>query len=309
MRHITTWLVLSSVPAFAQYCDFNLAGPSYDNQASVPSGVHFIAYQDHAPFSMTVKRVEIFTGETSGPHSVAIWTTHPVQGVPGTQLSQGWWSASAQNSWQGADLQSTVSLVTGQPYWVVWQTVAGAQDSTNNANGGRYTVLTVDSQDNGMTWGRPRWAESKYRLVCIDLGTYASYGQGCVGSRGVIPLLAWSGLPTAGTVFTLRLVDGEPGSVAALVTGVSEQTWLGVPLPYDLTLSGAPGCTVACSLELLIPSPIDTAGRVNVDLSIPRDPTVVGRNFYNQWWVFDPMANALQVSVSQGGHGVVGSGR
>jgi hypothetical protein len=104
----------------------------------------------------------------------------------------------------------------------------------------------------------------------------------------------------------IDLEKGAPSSAAFLLTGFSRTAMGPIPLPFDLGVLGAPGCRWLGSAEIVQGTAVDPAGRATIEFVVPGDPLLLGLEFFQQWAVIDPGANALGLSFSQGGHGVIG---
>ena len=140
----------------------------------------------------------------------------------------------------------------------------------------------------------------------LDLGTgpaYTFYGSGCAGSGGV-PTLSPQGtsLPRAGQNFQLHVGNLPFTAPTFLFFGLSNTTYAGLPLPLPLAVLGAPGCTGLSSAED-VQFLTNVLGTAVWSVTIPNVP---GAHFYNQAIVFDAAANALGITTSNGGHGVIG---
>ena len=72
--------------------------------------------------SVTVQRVEVYTGELAAPNAISIWSTDG--GLPPKPLAPIAYSnnftTTVAKGWQGANLLSPVSVTAGNEYWVVW---------------------------------------------------------------------------------------------------------------------------------------------------------------------------------------------
>lgn len=140
----------------------------------------------------------------------------------------------------------------------------------------------------------------------FDLGPLASftaYGTGCPGSRGV-PSIAAQGasLPRIGAAFTANVNNLPWTGPVFLILGLSNTSYGGTPLPIDLGFLGAPGCLLLASNDSVQPL-VNVLGSATWSWSIPPFP---GASFYTQVLPLDPGVNALGLTVSNGGHGVVG---
>ena len=140
----------------------------------------------------------------------------------------------------------------------------------------------------------------------FDLGplaTFTSYGTGCVASRGVPRLLAQpNSLPRVNNSFSV-LIDNLPWSAPTfLLFGLSNTSSSGLPLPFDLSVAGAPGCTLLTSIDNIIPVS-NVLGSAAWTINLPNLP---GASFYLQAVPFEASANSLGVALSNGGHGLLG---
>ena len=140
----------------------------------------------------------------------------------------------------------------------------------------------------------------------FDLGplaTFTSYGTGCVASRGVPRLLAQpNSLPRVNNAFSV-LIDNLPWSAPTfLLFGLSNTSSSGLPLPFDLSVAGAPGCTLLTSIDNIIPVS-NVLGSAAWTINLPNLP---GASFYLQAVPFEASANSLGVALSNGGHGLLG---
>lgn len=115
-------------------------------------------------------------------------------------------------------------------------------------------------------------------------------GAGC-GNPGAIPAMASAGLPWLGSSFTLS-VSNVGSAPVVLTIGFSDTVWNGIPLPFDLGLVGAAGCTLYNDIETSV-SLTPLAGTASLLAAIPSDALLIGARAYAQGLVFAPGANAL----------------
>jgi hypothetical protein len=120
------------------------------------------------------------------------------------------------------------------------------------------------------------------------------------------PLLIGFDAPRVGGRFTLQLHHAAESAPVVLLWGFSDSSWLGLPLPFDLTPLGATGCTLYCSGDVQAPSRTDPCGFARFDVDIPIDARLVGLAFFNQWLILDWGANRLGLVASDAGRGVIG---
>ena len=104
----------------------------------------------------------------------------------------------------------------------------------------------------------------------------------------------------------LKLTGPTSVTAALIVLGVSNSTWLGVNLPFDLGLIGMPGCRLFASLEMLVPVQF-VGGQASLSGVVPNVPPLVGSRFFAQGLLADATANAPGLIVSNGVAGKVGA--
>jgi hypothetical protein len=141
----------------------------------------------------------------------------------------------------------------------------------------------------------------------LDLGssaTYSTFGQGCIGTHGVPALTSQGSVgPVMGSAFTLQVSNMPWTGPAFLFFGFSDQSYSGVNLPYNLGSYGAPNCTLLCSGDVLFGIP----NILGVGIWSFTVPSLPGVEFFNQAIAVDPTANGLGLTLSNAGHGVIGS--
>ena len=148
----------------------------------------------------------------------------------------------------------------------------------------------------------------------IDVGrtnvaAFFTFESGCQGTGGFVPAIGATGLPSLGNAsFACTVSKGLGGSQAIFALGNSRKDWGGIPLPFDLSGLGAPGCAVAVKGLFLLVVPLSGSGAgggsATLPLPIPNDPTLLGARLSAQWWCLDSGANALGLSVSEGGEAI-----
>ncbi|MBK8979601.1 MAG: hypothetical protein IPM29_27180 [Planctomycetes bacterium] len=84
-----------------------------------------------------------------------------------------------------------------------------------------------------------------------------------------------------------------------MIYGLSDTSFNGQPLPLSLSVIGAGGCTLNCSLDALVPLPApDFFGRIDHPIPLPNDPNSIGREIHFQGLVLEPAANAAGLVTS-----------
>lgn len=122
-----------------------------------------------------------------------------------------------------------------------------------------------------------------------------------------VPVLTSLETPQIGNQFPVLLSQARPSSAAALLLGLSDATWNGLSLPFDLGLLGAPGCPLLASGESIQIVPTSAAGTASFTYDIPNNIYILGARVYNQYLVVDPLANNLGLVVSNAAVGVLGN--
>lgn len=133
--------------------------------------------------------------------------------------------------------------------------------------------------------------------------TFTGYGTGCPGSRGVPQLFAINNdIPRTGSLFEAQVNNLPWNAPTFLLFGLSNTNSSGLPLPFDLSVAGAPGCTLLTSIDNILPL-TNVLGSAVWSLQMPHLP---GASFYLQAVPFETSANSLGVALSNGGHGLLG---
>lgn len=112
-------------------------------------------------------------------------------------------------------------------------------------------------------------------------GAFLSYGQGCLGSNGGIPVFSAVGTPALGQTFNLRLASA-PSSVPAVVN-------------FDVVRQNLPlggigfvGCTALALPVFGIASATDAQGALTLPVPIPNSYALLTQSLHGQWLVLDP---------------------
>jgi len=131
----------------------------------------------------------------------------------------------------------------------------------------------------------------------------APFGSACAGPGGAPQLAAvGTGLPWIGHWFTLQAAPVS--TFALLLFGWSDTGTGSIALPHSLAPYGAPGCSVLVSPDAVFGVVANPAATIAVH--VPFSPAIVGMQFFNQAISFDPGANALGLTVSNGTAATIG---
>ncbi len=127
--------------------------------------------------------------------------------------------------------------------------------------------------------------------------------------KGASPRIQNVGLPEVGRSFGLLLDQARPLSACVLLTGLSNTSYGGIPLPLDFGLFGAKGCKLYVSGESLFPFLSDTQGKAKLPIPIPPQKNLIGVQFFQQVLVLDTPANSLGMVFSNAKKGEIGGVR
>ena len=131
---------------------------------------------------------------------------------------------------------------------------------------------------------------------------YGFFGPGCAGSAGVSHLTGTQ--PIVGQTLSVT-ANALPSPLAIMLTGFSNTFSASGPLPLDLSILGAPGCSARVSPD--VTSLIFGAGGSAIfNLPIPNNSSYSGFVLYNQCFVLDSGFNALGAVLSDGAGMVIG---
>jgi hypothetical protein len=305
-------IVLSTAAQAQVLCHAENDGNNYDDFASISGawfGVEFVA-----PQSFSVSRIEIFTGETTGPSALDIWTDNSTAHTPATSLSTNPFTIQSTVGWQGVTLNTPLALTGATTYWLVWHPIAGAQPSLDQpgANNGQNFCASLNM---GQSWNGPfqsidrQWKFRLYGDCCANTTTYCTPGT---TTNGCTATLSASGVPdaSAGSGFTVTAsgVEGiKQGIVFYGLNGAQAQPWgtgtsfLCIKSPTQRSLPQSSGGT----LNLC-----DGALSLDWNAYIASNPTALGNPFaggesvWIQAWFRDPpapkttsLSNALHFTV------------
>lgn len=144
----------------------------------------------------------------------------------------------------------------------------------------------------GSYWRRP--TSTAWSITGIV--SHPSFDILCGGSA---PLkLTNMGLPEINKTFSFDLSQGSTGSIAVGVLGLQK---LGVDLK-----AVAPACWLWASLDLLFPQVVNGSGAGTVSIPVPNQTSLIGAQFYNQYFMLAASSNALGIVFSNGGEGKIG---
>jgi hypothetical protein len=134
-------------------------------------------------------------------------------------------------------------------------------------------------------------------------GSFTAYGNGCRGSAGT-PYLFSPMSPSMGTDLPIVIANLPAAAPCLVLVGASSSSWQGIPLPFDLSPAGAPGCSLLASGQLFLSAP-NFNGTGFLSLPIPTS-LIPGMQFYTQGMVIDLAGNALGLVFSNAASATIG---
>ena len=242
------------------------------------------AYDLTAPAALAVTGFDVFSATTTGgPVTVAAAIYGDAGGVPDTTaLATTTVTIGSLAGFYRGTFGAPVAVPAG-PFWLGvdhhLQTTLVSQLTAGTAGGAWFRAP-----------GSVAWAPS-------TLVTTPALRALCASGHGV-PALAISGGLQLGQSFGMELAQA-PAHVAALLTiGRSDRSFAGGALPFPLTAYGAPGCSLFASADSTLLLLTDALGQAGSQLSIPNSVSYLGARVFVQYAVFDAVANALGLTVS-----------
>jgi len=124
-------------------------------------------------------------------------------------------------------------------------------------------------------------------------GSIARFGSACGGVALDATLV-----PMIGRTHNAILSAPTSSTTAVMLYGASATAWGSVPLPLSLAAFGAPGCSLYVSPDVMVGVSMPS-GAVQVSLTIPNDPVLVGAELLQQGVQIAPV-NPLGAAFSNG---------
>ena len=120
-----------------------------------------------------------------------------------------------------------------------------------------------------------------------------------------VPALELSALPLLGTTYNVALTRALPATQAVLLSGLSDTSFQGTPLPAALPF--APGCNILVAPDALNSVVTSATGTASAPIVVPNSPSLSGFTAFHQWVVLDAAANQAGLVVSNASSVTVGS--
>ncbi|MBM4059912.1 MAG: PKD domain-containing protein [Planctomycetes bacterium] len=133
---------------------------------------------------------------------------------------------------------------------------------------------------------------------------FGFFGAGCAGSLGITNL-RHAGRPRIGSTLTVNY-DNLPLAAAIIFMGFSNTNSLFGPLPLDLGVYGAPGCSARVSTDATL-FLLGAGNAAAWNFGIPNVANLVGVLMYHQALVLDPGFNTFGAVMSDAAGLIIGS--
>ena len=145
-----------------ELCAEQNAGNEFVDDQAI-SGDELIAMKFRLNLTRNVRYIQVFTGEVNGASTMRIYTTAAGTGEPDTQIGFGNFNMGVANGWQGAAMDTPVSVAANTDHWFAWFALDGAQASRAPMG---MAVNFRESTDDGASWTAESAATLKYRIYC-----------------------------------------------------------------------------------------------------------------------------------------------
>ena len=121
-----------------------------------------------------------------------------------------------------------------------------------------------------------------------------AFGVGCESHLTGLPQISTDAPPVVGSIFNLKMDTVDPSATFLLVFGISNTTWSGQSLPFDVSALGFPGCSLNVSYDKVFPLQSDSNGEMVIPVNTVALPA--GARLYSQLIVPEPAGSRIAVS-------------
>jgi hypothetical protein len=173
--------------------------------------------------------------------------------------------------------------------------------------------LVVDIMQTGNSATAPWYVEAWFPHIGARTSNPSSQSSCRFSSGGYNSSVGYR-RPVVGGTWYVSYSNVLPNAAGFAALGLQGAggSWQGIPLPIDLALFGAPGCSWNVSMDITVPIQANASGTASWPtnfVTIPNRPWFIGRTFYDHAALIDPAANAFGIVTTWSGRWHIGSGR
>jgi len=129
-------------------------------------------------------------------------------------------------------------------------------------------------------YGSSREGADPLKWPYLELEWFTTFDAGCIPSVSTLTLS--SGEPSLGKTMTLGAAGLPASAPVYFQIGLSNTSWMGVPLPYIFTTLAPYTCKLLVSADVTLTVNTDPTGGLQVPLPLPNLPALRGQTFYHQ---------------------------
>lgn len=203
-------------------------------------------------------------------------------GLPNNVLATGSMLVAQSEAWYRTIFDKKVAIQNNQKYFLVF-------DNPKFEKGGSIRMPFAATGNVGTHWRR----SGPSRNWIADTSRALMWQTLCAGTGGAPPVASTEGEPVINTPFTLTLRQALASAPGMVIVGVSKTQGFGTSLPWELTIAGAPGCSLLVSGEIILPIKVNASGGFDMPFVVPNDKNAIGLTVYTQFAVQDQQANFL----------------
>ena len=266
--------------------------------ASLPNDYAY-PVQNNSGMAIQVIGFDVFTQTNTGNTAVGITGIYADNAGAGAQsfsvpsptaLATGLLTADGTAGWRSTITLPAVTVLPGECFWL--QLEAFGRIAPPQMNGGVAGPAAC------------YWRRANYQAnAWVASGSVYNpiLRVRCAAGGSVVPTLTSAGRPRLGTTINLDVAGGQPFLPAVMVFGLNNTSWLGMPLPVNLGLFGAPACDMWTSSNSFQLQFMDGAGQLAMPLGVPNIPGLAGVQLFVQAAPLAPNSNPLSLEFSNAG--------
>lgn len=150
----------------------------------------------------------------------------------------------------------------------------------------------------GTTFNNENW-----QFTGNTSGLFTLYGVGCDLTSGAVALMGST--PNINTTLNLTFSNLGTAQSVLVALGFSDQSWSGLPLPFDLGLIGLAGCNLLAAADI-VDIRLAAAGTATYSVALPNQLSLVNQSLYVQGIVTDLSPTLQFLGTSRGGRATIG---